>query len=343
VSVKIVKKLCAWYALVARDLPWRRTRDPYRIWLSEIMLQQTRVATVIPYFERFTEEFPDVSALAEAPEDRVLELWAGLGYYSRARNLHRGAKALAFRLREGQGFPCNREEWLQVPGVGPYTAGAICSIAFNQPEALVDGNVVRVLSRIHAIEDPGPAKEEIWKRAELLVRTPGAVPRELNQALMELGATLCTPARPACGDCPVRGACRGRGDPARYPRPKKRAEVKLVHEKKWILFRKRKGKPEILLFRNGKGGWREGLWDFPDSSGVEIGSATLLEHFPIRYVVTRHRVEREHSLFRLDENEKFDETEKIDIRDGRWFALDEPPGVPAPVKKAIERVRRNFE
>jgi A/G-specific adenine glycosylase len=337
VSVKIVKNLCSWFARSARDLPWRRTRDPYRIWLSEIMLQQTRVATVIPYYERFLKEFPDVSALARASEDRVLGLWAGLGYYSRARNLHRGAGALSFRLSEGLGFPRNREEWLEVPGVGPYTAGAICSIAYNQPEALVDGNVVRVLSRIHAIEDPGPAKEAIWSRAGRLVRTPGAVPRELNQALMELGATLCTPARPACDDCPVRGACRGRSDPARYPLRKKRTELKRIHEKKWIVFRRRRGKREVLLFKNAKGGWRQGLWDFPDFSQVRIGSATLLEDFSIRYVVTRHRVERQHSLFLLDE------TGRVDSRDGRWFRLDEPPGVPAPVKKAIERIRRNFE
>lgn len=344
-SVKIVKNLCLWYLKSSRDLPWRRSQDPYRIWLSEIMLQQTQVITVIPYFERFLAEFPTVLDLSRAPLEHVLKLWAGLGYYSRARNLHRGAQALAERLEKGLGFPENREEWLRIPGVGPYTAGAICSIAYNQAEPLVDGNVVRVLSRIHTVEDPGSQKQVIWELAARLVRTPGVVPRDLNQALMELGATLCTPARPRCPECPVRSSCRGRGDPLRYPAPKKPPAVKWVHEKKWILLRSRKGskgqtpgEAEVLLFQNEKGAWREGLWDFPDSSRIQVGKATLLGQFPLKYVVTRHRVERQHSLFRVGTSAG------IRSPGGRWFAFEDLPGVPAPVKKALDRVRkRNFE
>jgi A/G-specific adenine glycosylase len=344
VSVKIVKNLCLWYSETARDLPWRRTRDPYRIWLSEIMLQQTQVATVVPYYERFLAEFPTVFDLARATSDRVLKLWAGLGYYSRARNLHRGARALAERLEQGRGFPANREEWLGIPGVGPYTAGALCSIVYNQPEPLVDGNVVRVLSRIHALEDPGVGKREIWKRAERLVRTRGVEPRELNQALMELGATLCRPGRPDCVRCPVRSSCRGRGDPSRYPLKTKRADVKRVLEKKWILIRSKRKRNlpdsrfEVLLFQNEPGRWREGLWDFPDASRVRVGRATLLAQFPLRYVVTRHRVEREHFLLRVGASVAVPES------GGRWFALEDLPGVPAPVKKALRRIQdRDFE
>jgi len=341
VSVKVVKNLCVWYEKNARDLPWRRSSDPYRIWLSEIMLQQTQVATVIPYFYRFLQEFPSVFDLADAPLESVLRLWAGLGYYSRARNLHRGAQALAVRLREGLGFPKTRDEWLEIPGVGPYTAGAICSIAFNLPEPLVDGNVVRVLSRMHALETLDSKKSEIWELATRWVRTPGAVPRILNQALMELGARVCRPGQPDCSACPVRGFCRGKKDPTRYPPKKKRAESLQVRESKWILLRKRNRGSEVLLLQNQKGRWREGLWDFPDSASVKLEKAILLDQFPIRYVVTRHRVEREHSLFRIEGVRSVGSCRPTG---GRWFNLNDLPGVPAPVKKVFDRIRqRNFE
>ncbi|MBM3975798.1 MAG: hypothetical protein FJ299_02270, partial [Planctomycetes bacterium] len=213
-SAALVRDLCAWFDRAQRDLPWRRTRDPYAIWISEAMLQQTRVETVIPYWRRFLERFPDLRALAAAPEDSVVAAWSGLGYYRRARALREAARALV--ERHAGGFPRTRDAWLALPGVGPYTAGAVLSIAFDEPEPLVDGNVLRVFARLFAIAEPidRPATvKRIWARAaELVPRRPrGATrPRNWNQALMELGATVCLPREPNCGECPVRAHCAAR-------------------------------------------------------------------------------------------------------------------------------------
>ncbi len=206
-SQSIPSALLSWYGKVKRDLPWRRTRDPYAIWVSEVMLQQTRVETVIPYYERFLHAFPTLAALAEADESAVLVHWSGLGYYRRARLLHHGARAAA-----SGGLPRTAEELENVPGIGRYTAAAIASIAHGQAAPLVDGNVSRVLARLFAIKaavDRGPGKKRVWALATDLVsshaarRDPGA----FNQALMELGATVCTPRHPKCATCPVSAAC----------------------------------------------------------------------------------------------------------------------------------------
>jgi len=211
-------RLLAWYRSVRRDLPWRREVSAYRTLVSELMLQQTRVETVVPYFIRFMQEFPTVERLAASPESRVLELWAGLGYYSRARNLHHAAKAVA----QAGGFPTTIEGLRALPGVGPYTAGAIGSIALGLPAALVDGNVERVLARLGAMADVGAAlRKRTWAAAERAVRAvlegEAGAAGDFNQALMELGATVCTPRSPGCGGCPVAESCAGRGDAARYP------------------------------------------------------------------------------------------------------------------------------
>jgi A/G-specific adenine glycosylase len=207
--VTIRSRLLAWYDRNARDLPWRRTRDPYAIWVSEIMLQQTRVETVIPYFERFLARFPDVHALAHASEDEVLSMWSGLGYYRRARLLHRGVKtALA---DHGGRVPEDPLARASLPGIGRYTAGAIGSIAFEREEPIVDGNVARVLSRVHGIEAPLGSKASearLWNEASAIVRGPR--PGALNQALMELGAMVCTPLAPKCETCPIRASCAAR-------------------------------------------------------------------------------------------------------------------------------------
>jgi A/G-specific adenine glycosylase len=217
--------LLAWYDRHARDLPWRvgpaaRARgeraDPYRVWLSEIMLQQTTVATVGPYFHRFLDRWPTVEALAAAPRDDVLGLWAGLGYYARARNLIRCAQEVA--NRRGGRFPGDEAGLLDLPGVGPYTAAAIAAIAFDQPATVVDGNVERVISRLHAVETPLPAaKPELRRLAE--AATPKARPGDYAQAMMDLGATICTPKRPACALCPLREGCAAfaKGAPDRLP------------------------------------------------------------------------------------------------------------------------------
>jgi A/G-specific adenine glycosylase len=202
----IRERLLLWYESQRRDLPWRRTRDPYAIWVSEVMLQQTQVKTVLAYYERWMQRFPTITALAGAAEADVLHAWQGLGYYSRARRLLAGARAVSER-HAGE-LPRDVSALLELPGIGPYSAGAIASIAFGLPEPIVDGNVVRVLCRLFALRgDPAkaPLKQQLWQLARALV--PTAQPGELNQSLMELGATICTPASPRCPECPVRGQC----------------------------------------------------------------------------------------------------------------------------------------
>lgn len=219
-------QLLSWYDAHARDLPWRRTRDPYRIWLSEIMLQQTRVAAVIEHYHEFLRRFPTVEKLAAARESSVLAAWSGLGYYRRARMLHAAAKIIA-RERTSQ-FPTTVNEWRELPGVGRYTAAAIASIAFNEPIAVVDGNVERVLERTAG--EP-LTRELLWSEAQALLdrNRPG----DFNQALMELGATVCTPRAPACLTCPVVNLCSCRGElPATAkPAPQKKREI---HYALWL-------------------------------------------------------------------------------------------------------------
>lgn len=217
------KKLLRWYDASARDLPWRRTRDPYAIWVSEIMLQQTRVDTVIPYYERFLARFPSPRALAEADEDAVLSHWSGLGYYRRARLLHAGVREVVARY-DGE-VPPDPQARRALPGVGRYTAGAIGSIAFGKPEPIVDGNVTRVLARLLAIDTPVGASAtnaRLWREAERLV--PVERPGDFNQALMELGATVCTPRQPRCGSCPLSEDCAAhlRAEVDAFPMPRAR-------------------------------------------------------------------------------------------------------------------------
>jgi A/G-specific adenine glycosylase len=206
---EIRKRLLGWFRKYRRELPWRLNKDPYRIWLSEIMLQQTRVAAVIPYYEQFLERFPDIRALAEAPEEEVLRLWSGLGYYSRARNLQRAAQQIV--ARHGGEFPRTAEEALALPGIGSYTAAAILSIAFGAKHAVLDGNVARVLARLDAIE--GDLREKgrwrsLQKSADKLLDPKS--PSDWNEAMMELGAMVCTPRAPQCLVCPVAEFCRAR-------------------------------------------------------------------------------------------------------------------------------------
>jgi len=215
--------LLAWFAANARALPWRATSDPYAIWVSEVMLQQTRVETVIPYYERFLARFPTASALAQASEDEVLSSWSGLGYYRRARLLHAGVRELV--ARHGGEVPREPEARRELPGVGRYTAGAIGSIAFGQAEPIVDGNVARVLSRVHGVEAALGTRESeaaLWSEAEAWVE--GEAPGALNQALMELGATVCAPVTPRCDGCPLGGVCSARatGRTAELPVPRKK-------------------------------------------------------------------------------------------------------------------------
>jgi A/G-specific adenine glycosylase len=259
-------QLLRWYRRHRRDLPWRRTRDPWAIWVSEAMLQQTRVETVVPYYERFLHRFPDVASLATADLEDVLGLWAGLGYYSRARNLHGAARQVMERFR-GR-IPGTAEALRTLPGVGRYTAGALASIAFDRPEPVVDGNVARVLARLHGIREDlaRPAVQaRLWEEAGRLAR--GRHPGDLNQALMELGARVCTPRQPDCAACPVASACRARREGAldSIPRPRRRPAPRRVRAVAALVARRGR----VLAVRRAASGLFGGLWELP---GSEIGA-----------------------------------------------------------------------
>ena len=270
--------LLRWYRRVRRDMPWRRSVSPYRTWVSEIMLQQTTVAAVTPKYENFISAFPDVRALAGAREDAVLKHWAGLGYYSRARNLRRAAQEVMDR--HGGEFPSAFDDVLALPGIGRYTAGAILSIAFSQPYAVVDGNVIRVFSRLFGLrgraKDPAFVKE-IWKRAAPLV--PKAAPGDWNQALMELGATVCTPDSPSCGVCPVSKFCVAfkKGIQDELPLPETRREPTPV---RWTCLWIVRGGKLLIWRRSEKERLLKHLWGLPEAGrlaadiGPTIGSAS---------------------------------------------------------------------
>ena len=298
-----LQRLGDWFDRQKRVLPWRDDPSLYRVWISEIMLQQTQVVTVVPYFQRFLARFPTVQDLACAPESAVVEAWAGLGYYSRARNLQ---KAAQFIVAAGA-FPETREGWLELPGVGPYTAGAIISIALDRPEPILDGNVERVLSRLRLIRrsrGEAQAKARLWRLSALLVQQGvgfGVRPRVLNQALMELGATHCSPRNPVCSVCPLADLCRAHqtqpGQEDAFPERKKPKEWLKVEEVREAVF-DRLG--QVLVRQSLPGEWRAGLWDLPSPENREkqlkksplhwvagVGSEVLSRH-----VVTRHKIER---------------------------------------------------
>jgi A/G-specific adenine glycosylase len=274
---EVRRALLKWYDRQGRaELPWRIPWNPYHILVSEFMLQQTTVATVIPYFHRFLKKFPTLRSLAKAPQERVLELWSGLGYYARGRNLHAAAQKIERDF--GGNLPDTRESVQSLPGIGPYTAGALLSFAYNKPEALVDGNVIRVLSRLDGIRGSiGDTEfvEKIWARARTLVPPRGA--RLFNSALMDLGATVCRPDQPDCPLCPFKKICwanehkkQGEIPAAKTPISKKRVflDVALVeNSNRWLLTRR----PERGLYG--------GLWEFPTvekSSGKSLPAA--VEH-----------------------------------------------------------------
>ncbi|PTX60748.1 A/G-specific DNA-adenine glycosylase [Melghirimyces profundicolus] len=256
----IRRHLLDWYDQNRRDLPWRKNKDPYRIWVSEIMLQQTRVDTVIPYYERFMAHFPTLKALAQADEEEVIKAWEGLGYYSRARNLHSAVKEVVEHY--GGEVPSDPDAISRLKGVGPYTAGAILSIAFDRPVPAVDGNVLRVLSRWFALGED-ISKVSTRRRMEELDRQliPEERAGDFNQALMELGALVCTPQSPTCDTCPVRGECRARKEGIQEELPVKKKGKPPVPARVtfgWI----RKG-DRVLLHRRPSEGLLAGMWGLP--------------------------------------------------------------------------------
>jgi A/G-specific adenine glycosylase len=258
------RTLLRWYDRHRRDLPWRATRDPYRIWLSEIMLQQTRVAAVLDHYRRFLDRFPDVQTLAAASEDDVLAAWSGLGYYRRARMLHRCAQQIA--EQHGGCFPRSSEALLALPGIGRYTAAAIASIAFAEPVAVVDGNVERVLQRLTGINLTTP---QTWQHAQ--ARLANSRPGDFNQAMMELGATVCVPGQPRCATCPVQKWCVTQGE---APRPVSMENMPPARRRKqqiWCALEWRGGngikKGRVrLVQRPKKASLMAGMWELPQSS-----------------------------------------------------------------------------
>ncbi len=259
-STKIQTLLLKWFRANARDLPWRKNRTPYAVWVSEIMLQQTQVATVIDYFNRFLKRFPTVEKLARAKQDSILKLWEGLGYYSRGRNLHKGAKLIVSDYN-GQ-LPDTLDELQKIPGIGRYTAGAIASIAFNKPAPILDGNVIRVLCRLFRIKGnpkDTAVKNKLWELADMLVHTKH--PGDFNEAMMELGAMVCTPSNPLCSSCPLMKTCEAFKHNEQESLPFKQKQARLPHYTIVVGVVYKDGK--ILIDKRKQNALLGGLWEFP--------------------------------------------------------------------------------
>jgi A/G-specific adenine glycosylase len=346
VSDAFSRRLLDWYDRHGRkQLPWKRSRDPYAVWISEIMLQQTQVATVVPYFERFLVRFPDIETLAAARFDSVLHLWTGLGYYARARNLHATARIVA--REHGGRFPRRFEDVAHLPGIGPSTAGAILALAHGQRHAILDGNVKRVLARYHAIEgrvNERMTEQELWRLAER--HTPRARVADYTQAIMDLGATLCTRTRPGCARCPVRTGCAARrlGRPEAFPvRGARRAQP--VRRTRFLMLRDRRDRV-LLVRRPAKGVWG-GLWSFPEYRGRDI-RAHCAAAYGVRVTANKAWPTRRHSFthFHLDitpipvrvlgaTRERGQTAECV------WYNLRNPParGLAAPVKQLLQQLQ----
>jgi A/G-specific adenine glycosylase len=338
------RRLIAWHRRHGRhDLPWQRTRDPYPVWLSEIMLQQTQVGTVIPYYVRFLARFPDVAGLARAALEDVMRLWAGLGYYSRARNLHRAARTI---VDEHRGiFPTTREALEALPGIGRSTAAAIAAIAFGAREAILDGNVKRVLARQFAVDGYAGTRavdKRLWSIAESLLPARGI--ETYTQALMDLGATVCTRVSPACGRCPIASSCvalaRGRVEVFPAPRPRRSSPVRPVA----MLVLLRDGK--VLLEKRPPAGIWGGLWSFPElpvdgdvgahcvaQLGCEVDLPVALE--PLRHSFTHFTLDIR--PFRCDVRRVKTRARQPGMAWFTWKQVDNG-AVPVPVKKLLRRL-----
>ena len=339
--------LLDWYDQYGRKhLPWQQNRTPYRVWVSEIMLQQTQVATVIPYYERFMARFPDLQSLAEADEDSVLHLWTGLGYYSRARNLQRCAQILC--SEHGGRFPEDVDALSALPGIGRSTAGAIVALGMGKRAVILDGNVKRVLCRLHCVEgapDQPKVQKQLWALADAM--TPERCCADYTQAIMDLGATLCSRSRPACGLCPLKEQCQAflQNRCADFPQRKARKALPEKHTY-MLIFHDRESQRVLLEKRPPQGIWG-GLWSFPEQESIEELETTaqagiltnrdnITQWSPLRHSFSHYRLDITPVLIPLDaahvsvmENERW-----------HWYDLRQPDerGLAAPVKKLLEKL-----
>jgi A/G-specific adenine glycosylase len=340
----IAPRLLAWHASAGRhELPWQRDRTPYRVWVSEIMLQQTQVVTVIPYFERFLARFPDVRALADAPADEVLHLWTGLGYYARARNLHRAAQIV--RDEHGGEFPRLLEKVMELPGIGRSTAGAILALSAGTRHAILDGNVKRVLARYHGVDgaiDEHATLAELWRLAEH--HTPRDDVALYTQAVMDLGATLCTRANPRCDDCPIAADCRARLESrqAKLPAVKRRRAARKL--KRAYMLVARRETAVLLVQRPATGIWG-GLWCLPEFADRDAAAAFAANELEQARLASSALPDIEHSFTHFDlvitpivarcRGE-------AGVREGGllWYDLSDPArvGLPAPIKTLLENL-----
>jgi A/G-specific adenine glycosylase len=350
-AVSFSARVLAWFDDHGRkDLPWQRRLTPYRVWVSEIMLQQTQVTTVIPYFERFVSRFPDVISLADAPVDEVLHHWSGLGYYARARNLHRAAQQV--RDAHGGAFPEDFSTLESLPGVGRSTAGAVLSLALGQRHAILDGNVKRVLARWRAVDGwPGQAAvlKRLWALSEQF--TPAVRVRDYNQAMMDLGATLCSRGKPACDACPLSEDCLAfaQGKPTDYPGRKPRKTLP-VRQTRMLLLRDPGGR--VLLEQRPPSGIWGGLWGFPELAMDEEPLAWSRRQFGTEAAAGRLLSPRRHTFshFHLDIT-----PQEILLPEPGWLALEGPDrvwynpanpdalGLAAPVARLLEEIQSTEE
>ena len=334
------RSLLDWYATQGRDLPWRRNRDPYAVWISEIMLQQTQVKTAWPYFERWLLRFPDVYTLAAADLETVLKVWQGLGYYARARNLHRAAQAI---VADHQGeFPRDFDAAIALPGIGRSTAGGILSHAFNLPVAILDGNVKRVLARLVALDvPPSRAMSRLWQLSETLLDRDA--PRDFNQALMDLGATCCTPKNPACLLCPWQDTCQAHlfGQTSELPMRETKTPIPHKHIGVAVIWNDRRDR--ILVDRRPPEGLLGGLWEFPGGK-IEAGETPeacvkreILEELAIEIEVGQHLITVDHaySHFKVSLHVYYcthlsGEPQPIACDEIRWVTVAELSELPFP-------------
>jgi len=328
-STTVSARLLAWYGRSGRDLPWRNNRDPYRIWLSEIMLQQTTVTAVIGYYQRFLQKFPTVELLSAAPLEDVIDLWAGLGYYSRARNLHAAAKTVVQQFHGH--FPKDVAALQQLPGVGRSTAGAISALAFDRCAPILDGNVRRVLCRLFALQQPprsAAAEKQLWQWSEQL--TPVQQVHDYTQAIMDLGATVCLPRKPLCDQCPLLKLCRAHKLGLEQKLPLKAETKKIPTRREVALLIDHQGR--YLVRRRMASGFLGGMWEFPTLSlntneDPEQKLVLLLTDFSLEGIAKQiGTIQHIYSHFRLQSNAyylKIDTYTHIAEGENCWYSLDE--------------------